>query len=499
MPAIITNKFRMNNAEQFSESFSEASPTVYYLGIGRAQEFGTLTRPDGRTDYEGTESAPITPADSVLNEFKNYDDLLAAKKITGSNVSFVIPRRNWTSGTVYDIYRHDYEEYVTGSTSTRVTANSTATTLFDSTFYVLTEDYNVYKCLDNNNNGTSTEKPSGTSTSVITTSDDYKWKYMYTLSASEQANFLSTDFMGVSTDSTVAAAAVDGALDVIKIKTGGSAYTVSGGATTGTITAIPIRGDGTGGVASVTLTSGVITAVTVTTRGSGYTSGYIRNADIITATNAGGAGSGAELDVIIPPKGGHGKNAVEELGGFFVMLNTSLEGTESTNSGDFTAANDFRKITLIKDPNNASGTAASAATLRGTYAIKIASSPTPGTFTADEEINQATTGAVGKVVEWDSVNGILYYIQTRHNDAGADSNGNVTAFSGANVITGQGSSATGTPETSQNGTVNNVTFTSGYAAPEIQHDSGDIIYVENRTKITRATDQTENIKLIIEF
>jgi len=499
MPAIITNKFRMNNAEQFQESFSEASPTVYYLGIGRAQEFGTLTRPDGRTDYEGTESAPITPADSVLNEFKNYDDLLAAKKITGSNVSFVIPRRNWTSGTVYDIYRHDYEEYVTGSTSTKVTSNSGATTLFDSTFYVVTDEYKVYKCLDNNGNGQSTDKPTGTTTSVITTSDDYKWKYMYTLSASEQANFLSTDFMGVSTDSTVSAAAVDGALDVIKIKTAGSSYTVSGGATSGTITNVPIRGDGLGGVASVTLTSGAITAVTVTTRGSGYTSGYIRNSDIITATNAGGAGSGTELDVIIPPKDGHGFNAVEELGGFFVMLNTSLEGTESTNSGDFTTANDFRKITLIKDPNNASGTAASAATLRGTYAIKIASSPTPGTFTVDEEINQATTGAVGKVVEWDSVNGILYYIQTRHNDAGADSDGNVTAFSGTNVITGQSSSATGTPETSQSGTVNNVTFTSGYAAPELQHDSGDIIYVENRTKITRATDQTENIKLIIEF
>ena len=54
MPAIITNKFRLNNAEQFSESFSETAATVYYLGIGRAQQFGTLTRPDARTDYEGT-------------------------------------------------------------------------------------------------------------------------------------------------------------------------------------------------------------------------------------------------------------------------------------------------------------------------------------------------------------------------------------------------------------------------------------------------------------
>ena len=497
MPAIITNKFRMNNAEQFEESFDEASPTVYYLGIGRAQPYGTLTRPDGRTDYEGTETAPTTPGDSVLNEFKNYDDLLAAKRIVAAGVSFVIPRRNWTTGTAYDIYRHDYEEYVTGSTSTKVTANSTATTLFDSTFYVLTSARNVYKCLDNAGNANSTVEPTGTSTSVVTTGDGYKWKYMYTLSAAEQVSFLSTDFMAVSTNSTVAAAAVDGALDIVKIKTAGSSYTVSGGATSGTITAVPIRGDGSGGVCSVTLSSGAISAVTVTTAGTGYTNGYIRNADIIAATNAGGAGSGAELDVIIPPKGGHGKNAVEELGGFFVMLNTSIEGTESSNSGDFTAANDFRKITLIKNPQSG-GSAATATTLRGTYAVKINTSPTPGTFVADEEINQATTGAVGKVVEWDATNKILYYVQTRHNDAGADSNGNVTAFSGANVITGQTSSATGTPHASTQ-TVNNVSFTSGYSAPEIQHDSGELLYVENRTKITRATDQTENIKLIIEF
>ena len=253
MPAIITNKFRLNNAEQFQESFSETAATVYYLGIGRAQNFGTITRPDARTDYEGTETAPTTPGDSVLNEFKNFDDLLAAKKITGSDVSFCIPRRNWTTGTTYDIYRHDYEEFITGSTTTRQTANSGATTLFDSTFYVLTSDRNVYKCLDNDGNTASTVEPTGTGTSIITTGDGYKWKYMYTLSAAQQANFLSTDFMAVATNSTVSSAAVDGALDTVKIKTAGSSYTVSGGGTSGTITAVPIRGDGSGGVCSCLL------------------------------------------------------------------------------------------------------------------------------------------------------------------------------------------------------------------------------------------------------
>ncbi len=44
MPAIITNKFRIHNSEQFQEAFSEASGNTFYLGIGRPQPFTTSTR-----------------------------------------------------------------------------------------------------------------------------------------------------------------------------------------------------------------------------------------------------------------------------------------------------------------------------------------------------------------------------------------------------------------------------------------------------------------------
>ena len=486
MPAIITNKFRIHNAEQFSESFSEASPNVYYLGIGRPQAYTTSTRGDSRTENEGSDTSPLTPVDSVKDEFYYFDDLLAAKRVTSSDVSYVIPRRNWTTGTVYDYYRHDYGNRITGTTTTQ-TANSGASTIWDATFYVLTEDNNVYKCLDNNSNASSTVKPTGTSTSILTTGDGYKWKYMYTLSASQQTNFLSTDFMAVATDSTVSSAATDGAINIVKIKTAGS------GGTDGTHTGIAIRGDGSSGQVSVTISSGAVSAVTVTNVGSGYTFGYITVADIIAA---GGTGlSGTELDCIIEPKGGHGFNAVKELGGYYIMLNTNFEAAETSNSGDFTTANDFRRVMLMRDPN-ASGSAATATTLRGTKAVLV-TSPS-GSFTVDEEINQATTGAVGKVVEWDSSNNILYYIQTRFNDEGVDSNGNLTAFSGTNVITGQSSGVTATPSTSTT-TVDSISFTSGYAGSEIDSDTGDVIYVENRAPITRASDQTENVKLIIEF
>jgi len=486
MPAIITNKFRIHNAEQFVESFSEAAPSVYHMAIGRPQSYGTKTRPDGRTENEGSDTSPLTPVNSVRDEFYYFDDLLAAKRITTSDVSYCIPRRNWTTGTVYDMYRHDYGNRITGTTTTQ-TSNSGATNLWDSTFYVLNSNNNVYKCLDNNSGANSTVEPTGTSTSILTTGDGYKWKYMYSLSASQQVNFLSTDFMAVSTDSTVSSAATDGAINIVKIKTAGS------GGTDGTHTGIAIRGDGSSGTVSVTITSGAISAVTVTAPGSGYTYGYITLADINTA--GGVALTAAELDCIVEPKGGHGFNAVQELGGYYVMTNTNFEGNESSNSGDFTVENDFRRVAIIRNAFSG-GSASTSTTLRGTKAVLLTSAS--GTFVKDEEINQSTTGAVGKVVEHDTVNSILYYIQTRFSDEGADSNGNLTAFSGTNTITGQGSSVTATPSSSTS-TVNNVSFTSGYAASEIDEDKGDVIYVENRAPITRASDQTENVKLIIEF
>ncbi len=485
MPAIITDRFRIHNSEQFQEAFSEASGNTMYLGIGRPQAFATSTRGDARTNNEGTDIAPITPADNLNAQHFPYDDMLAAKKIGASNVTFAIPRRNWITGTIYDYYRHDYGEYITGGTTAQ-TSNSGASTLFDASFYVLTTDRNVYKCLDNNSNAASTVEPTGTSTAILATADGYKWKYMYTLTASQQANFLSTDFMAVATDSTVSSAAIDGQIDIIKIKSAGSS------GANGTFSGIAINGDGSSGVCSVTVAGGVVTAVTITAAGTGYTYGTISNTKIVAAGATGL--TGAELDVIISPQGGHGFNAVEELGGFYVMLNTSLEGTESSNSGDVTVANDFRKITLIRDPESGAS-AATSNTLRATRAVNVAG--ITGSYVVDETITQTTTGAVGKVVEWDATNSILYYIQTRHVDEGIDTSGNQTAFSGTNLITGAGG-ATATPTTSSS-TINNVVFVSGYSVPEIDHDSGDILYIENRAPITRAADQTENIKLVIEF
>ena len=57
----------------------------------------------------------------------------------------------WTSGTTYDMYRHDISRTTTSKPSG-------ATSLYNANYYVVNEDYKVYICLQN---GTNPENPSG--------------------------------------------------------------------------------------------------------------------------------------------------------------------------------------------------------------------------------------------------------------------------------------------------------------------------------------------------
>ena len=463
MPAIITKDFRIHNARQFQESFSESADT-YYLGIGRPQAFA-----NDQAFNDGTDSSPPTPVDSVGSvEHYVYDDLLSAKKVTSSDISLVIPRKNWTTGTTYDYYRHDYGEI--NSAGNTITANSGATTLLDSNFYVMNSTFDVYKVIDNNGDSASTVEPTGNkSTSVFSTSDSYKWKYMYSLSATEQANFLSTDFMHLSTESSDFSTTA-GAIEHVKITAGGS------GGTNGTYTGVAIRGDGSSGECTVVVSSNAVSSVTITTAGSGYTFASVKASDI-------GGVSGADIDFIISPPGGHASDVIAELGGFFVMLNVDL--TQADGSGDFNTSNDFRRIVLLRNPTDSTtGSTATASTLDGTKSMTF--SGTPGSFQVDEKITQASSGAVGFVVDFNSTTKVLRYIQPQFANQGVDSNGNLTAFSSTNTVTGATSGATGTPSSHD-------------TTPELTADTGEILYIENRKPITRASDQTENVKLIVEF
>jgi len=471
MAAIISNKFRIHNAQSFLEGFDEASPTSIYLGIGRPQSWADDNLPD-------------TPKDTVGDELYYWDDMIALKRVQASDVILSIPRRDWTSGKYYDIYRHDYNG-VTAGVNINSGGATTPATLFDANFFIITDEYNVYKVIKNRNSQgaliASTIKPTGTGTSIFSTADGYSWKYMFTVSPANVLKFVSTDFIPVKqlitnpgvTDAyysqyLVEQAAVDGRIDNIVMTNVGSGYS--------SVPTVTITGDGTGATATAVRDAGTntITSVTITSGGSGYT--------YATATFTGGGGANAAATVIISPKGGHGIDAIKELGGFYVMMNVRLEYNDG--SGDFPVDNDYRRITLIRDPFNfGSSTVATLSTRTASKAM--AYSALNGVLLVDRIIRGGTSNAYGRIISIDTAGTTIRYIQERtDNIAGA-------AFQSGETITMF--AADGVTPTA-------VTFTSGALTnPEIQADSGDVIYVENRRPINRAIDQIEDIKIIVEM
>lgn len=258
MAAIATSKFRVHNAEQFLEAFSEANDTKMYFYIGGISAFVDDANPP----------APTNDTSSI--EFSPWEDMYAAKRVQSTDLVQVVDRYNWTTGTVYDQY------------------DNSDTNILDDDFYVMTDEYNVYKCLSNNIGSASTVKPTGTTTTEFTTGDLYIWKYMYTVTTADALKFLTNEFIPVRTDSAVAAAAIDGGVHVYKF-TAGSGYTDNS-------YDIPLTGNGSGGIVTVVVSGGAIISALLNAAGAGYTSASV---DLTTL----GGGTLGEVTPIISPQG----------------------------------------------------------------------------------------------------------------------------------------------------------------------------------------------------
>jgi len=472
-----------------------------------------------------TEDVPPLPLDNQREKISLYDELIAAKRITTSFARTVIRRYNWdlVANPKYDMWKPDYAATPGGGGQIGKQTATGANSIADAKFYVMNSSYEVFKCLFNGEDPSNTtgqgatEEPSTAGTNYATatglytetTGAGYIWKYMYTIPTDDVLKFLSSDFLPIvlpaNTSRTgVVAQAVAGACDVVLVEDAGSGLPASQTLYTS------IKGDGSNGVVEfVTNGSGTITSASIQARGSGYTYANVlltngnlfSDSGLTTAVTTGASAVGA-LEIVLPPEGGHGSDHETELNGKRVMTNIRL--TYSEGSGDFPVDNDFRRIGIIADPFNWGTTTFSTAdTLSGLKSVKITGATAD--YIVDEKITQTVTGgtAYGTVVSWtldsgSTTAGVLKYIQT--NDAHTDQ-GIVRAFesNGSNAIGGEQSTASGTVDTSYGSTLLGVTFASGLAAPEIENNSGDVIYVENRRLITRAPDQIEDIKLVIEF
>lgn len=212
MPDLVTKHFAIHNAIQFVESFSEAVPDIYYLFAGKSYSFTDDLNPP----------TPIDSYDEVY--YQTWKDIIALKRIYSSDVSHIVPRYDWANNTLYAEYD---------------CANAN---LVNQMFYVLTDENNVYKCIDNNWNANSVIKPTGTSPAITSTADGYRWKYMYTLSPGQISKFLTYDWLPVKTLTANDASAqwntqstaANGAIHHVQITSNGTGYLL----TTNTFTAI---------------------------------------------------------------------------------------------------------------------------------------------------------------------------------------------------------------------------------------------------------------------
>jgi hypothetical protein len=518
MTSATSKKIAYIAASQFRESFYEPSPTVGYVFIGNHLAY---------TD-ENTPSAII---DSVADEKNSWDNMIGAKKITGNDVEFVIPRIGWTSSTKYKQYDDvvSFDELLTGNASLNVKP-----------MYVMTTSRNVYKCLSNNSSSNSTVEPTGDYTSSngnIATSDGYIWKYMFNVKPSNK--FLTNTWIPAPTSTAQidygvnSIGVIDGELTTIVVTNTGSGYyenkisvpliyptgctiltlanttnvaanmavtgigitpatfissidvllnritlstpttAAGGGGTTANqlslSTRIYVDGDGTSIAATpVVNAAGYVTKVSVSTIGRGYSRA---NAFVY------GTGSNATLRCILDQKYGHAYNPAKELGANNIMVAVKIGEIDSSENGKISSNTTFRQYGIFVDPHkyadvNVVTQANATSVISQTTDISV---DTGASYTLDEFVYQGTSPATA------SAYGFV-----------VDQSSSIIKLTNVKGLFLTGSSLVGaTSGTSR--------LIIGSATPEFQPYSGDILYTENEVKTTRADGQAENIRLIVRF
>jgi len=528
MSAIVTDQFRILNANNFVASVEDTNNS-YYVFLGLSNPTGTETLVGfGRSSDWNT----VTPAptDSFAYLGHSSDTMMFGKKVSSANIRRLIRRVDWVSGNRYEIYRDDYS----AKNQSPITKSNR---LYDANYYVMNSDFKVYICIDNGGSGTnllgnvSQDEPTFTDlepSKAGNSGDGYRWKYLFTVSPSDIIKFDSTEFITVPNDwsntreTQIRTVRENGNSDVnsnqikhVYIENAGINYA------NGLSQEVNIVGDGTGAKARVDVVGGNITNVTVSAGGKGYSYGMV-NLDTLSSNVP--ANGRAKLIPIIPPGKGHGDDIYNELGTDKVIIYSRFD--DSTK--DFPSDNIFAQVGIVKNPTQA-GTSITYTdnTFSSLQAIKCNPSTSLGSPIVGEKITQVLTLdnaqkiAKGFVASYDDDTKVLKYFRDRsiyfntttydHTDyAGITTSGIIYQFeSSSSVVNGEESGFTGKIQTEFSGISTNPTgtklinlgtrFVAGLSNSEINKGSGQIIYLDNRPEIVRSTRQKEDIKIILEF
>jgi len=540
MPAIVTDQFRIFNANNFVNSVLTGDDS-YYVFLGLANPFGNIPFTDsvvgfGRTSNWQTQTP--APVDNLQYLTHYRDTMLFGKKINSANIRRVVKRHNWITNTRYDMYRHDYQTIVNPA------PNSDTGNLYDSSFYVVNSDFKVYICIDNGSSGTnvkgnvSVDEPTFTDLEVSaagTSGDGYLWKYLFTASPSDIIKFDSTEFIVLpndwetSTDSQIQNVRESGNsdLNLNQIK---KVYIENAGSGDNAVYAtntyeVDILGDGSGAKVQIVVdTTGKISSAKVSSGGSGYTFGVVDLGTVQINPQASlSVQNAAKLIPIIPPSKGHGHNIYKELGSDKVLVYARFD--DSTK--DFPTDTKFSQIGIIKNPTQVSSAA--------TFTLNQFSSVSSLKLESDIGISKSLVGlgitqvtssgdiARGYISSYDKDTQVLKFYQDRSlyfvNGNDQTDNPNISNQSkvvqfdsgGGAIISDKtdpdlefsksiDNNFSGITTTINNKIINlGVNFTNGVAQEEINKKTGDIIYIDNRELVERNSRQKEDVKIVLEF
>lgn len=275
----------------------------------------------GGLDTSGGTSTPSAD-DTYAYELGVRDQMISLKKLQDSDVSFVVPRIDWTINTVYD----QYDDY-----SPTYPSASGATSIDNATFYVVTDEFKVYKCLYNFNGAKSTVKPTSTLAAPFYTADGYRWKFMYLIPLSARNRFMNNAFIPVQTallDNFYSA----GQILTTALLNKGTGYTTA---------SILVDGDGTGAILTPVISGGQIIQVIVTNPGTGYTyanltvSGDGTGASVVATLSVGDLDT-AQADVeLLAQRGSIEAYRITNGGSGYQSLTASSNGTTNGTTNQF--------------------------------------------------------------------------------------------------------------------------------------------------------------------
>ena len=521
MAAIVTDQFRILNANNFVETVENSTNSYYvFLGLDNPTNVGF-----GRTSTWDTNTP--NPVDNFNNMSHVGDTMMFGKKVTSANIRRLVKRVNWTQGSRYEMYRHDYS-------ITNLSPITRSARLYDATYYVMNKNYDVYICIDNGATGISTTGNASQDEPLFTdlepsrageSGDGYIWKYLFTVPPSDIIKFDSTEYISVpnnwstSTDVQIQSVRENGDSDLnnnqikkIYVDQQGSGYSqnVVG-------KEVDVVGDGTGAkVVLDTNSAGQITKTIVSAGGKDYSFGMVDLGPI--GNSAVSAGNYAKLIPIIPPSKGHGFDLYKELGTDKILIYARFD--DSTR--DFPVDTKFAQIGIVKNPT-VTGSATTFTDNQYSSVNSVKLSTSSGSPTIGEKIQQTVSEgtAEGYIVSYSTDTKVLKYYQDRSlyfnqttldqtDYVGVTTEAKVLSFeSSANNIVAPGSGFQGSVDTNFTGISTNptgnkliplgVNFTNGLASPEINKGSGEIIYLDNRPTITRNSRQKEDVKIILEF